>query len=103
MGGVIVNDEDDWFVANYEYRQLLTRARQHVDREEDKQAFVQAEALHGLLLQSFPDEQAMRIAAALRGAAEELRREPTQPRDSRDAGFRHHLVALEDLLDRFLR
>jgi hypothetical protein len=38
MGGVIVNDDDDWFVANYEYRQLLARARQHVDREEDRRS-----------------------------------------------------------------
>jgi len=67
MGGVIVNnDDDDWFVANHEYRQLLARARRDVDREDDKQAFVEAEALQGLFLESFPDEQARRLATALR-------------------------------------
>jgi hypothetical protein len=99
MGCVIAYGDADWFVANYEFRLLLGLARTKVECEDDTQVLARAEALHGLFLDSLPDEQLRRLVRALRSATNELHDAHHAPRDDRESGFRNHLVVLSDLLD----
>src|SRR3954466_2114368 len=100
MGGVISHGDENWFVAGYEFRELLGRTKEKLDRADDLWKVDQAGALHGLHFDLLDDGQAKRLAEALGRAAAELRSEMTQrePRDEREARFRDHLPELAELV-----
>ena len=100
MGGVIAYGDDDWFVANYEFRRLLGAASAKIEPDEDRQLLVQAQALHGLRLDELGDEQRRRVVAAIDDAATELAEADTSPRDDREAEFRSRLAELRTMLAR---
>jgi hypothetical protein len=102
MGGVISDGTTDWFVAGYEFRQVLGRAREKVARADDRWRLEQAEALQGLHFDLMQEEQAKRLAAAVGQAAEDLHAEISagEPRDAREAGFRDLLSGLGELVAR---
>jgi hypothetical protein len=83
-----------WVVAGWAFRTLAERASELLDRETDRLELVQAEALNGLHFDLLARDTAVRLATALKRAADDLCKINLGATDERDREFAHALGVL---------